>query len=97
MACGCPVIASDTSALPEVAGDGALLVDPTSEEALAGAISLVLRDVELCRDLVARGHARAEGFTATAFAQGVQSVYERADTLRARRRMPTRLTTAPQA
>ena len=97
MACGSPVIASDTSALPEVAGDGALLVDPTSEEALAGAISLVLGDIELRRDLVARGYVRAARFTATAFAQAVQTDHERADNLRARSRMPTRDTTAPQA
>jgi glycosyltransferase involved in cell wall biosynthesis len=96
MACGCPVIASNTSALPEVAADGALLVDPTSEEALAGAVVRVLGDTDLRRELVARGRARAARFTAAAFAQAVQTVYERAGALRGRARALTRVATAAQ-
>lgn len=38
MACGTPVVTSDTSAIPEIAGEGAILVDPTSPEAIAGAL-----------------------------------------------------------
>jgi Glycosyltransferase len=44
MACGTPVVCSNTSSLPEVAGDAALLVDPTDVRALAGAIERVLTD-----------------------------------------------------
>jgi glycosyltransferase involved in cell wall biosynthesis len=44
MACGTPVVTSRISALPEVVGDGALLVDPYSEEAIAEGIARVLDD-----------------------------------------------------
>ncbi len=63
MACGAPVICSNTSALPEVAGDAALLVDPTSMEAIANAIVKVLSSDDLREDLRRRGRIRARGFT----------------------------------
>ena len=47
MACGTPVVCSNTSSLPEVAGDAALLVDPLDVDALADALASVLGDVEL--------------------------------------------------
>ncbi len=59
MACGTPVVTSRISSLPEVVGDGALLVDPYDEEAIAQGISRVLDDVELRRGLVERGLRRA--------------------------------------
>jgi glycosyltransferase involved in cell wall biosynthesis len=77
MACGCPVITSDVSALPEVAGGAALLVDPTATEQLAAAIARVWADEGLRRDLVARGRARAAGFTWQRTARETVAVYER--------------------
>lgn len=62
MACGCPVIASDRGALPEVAGDAALIVDPLSVEEIASAISRVLRDPELAQELTMKGQINAERF-----------------------------------
>jgi len=44
MACGCPVIASNVSSLPEVVGEAGMLVDPYDVDALAQAISTVLQD-----------------------------------------------------
>jgi glycosyltransferase involved in cell wall biosynthesis len=63
MACGTPVVTSRISSLPEVVGDGALLVDPYSEEAIAQGIARVLDDEELRRGLVERGLERAAQFS----------------------------------
>jgi len=63
MACGTPVVTSRISSLPEVVGEGALLVDPYSEEAIAQGISRVLDDDELRRRLVERGLERAAQFS----------------------------------
>ncbi len=62
MACGIPVIASNTTALPEVYGDAAFGFDPTSTEALVAALERVLNDEVLRADLVARGFKRAARF-----------------------------------
>jgi glycosyltransferase involved in cell wall biosynthesis len=63
MACGAPVLASDSSSLPEVAGDAALLVDPTNVAAIAAGLARLANDVALRADLRARGLARAAQFT----------------------------------
>jgi glycosyltransferase involved in cell wall biosynthesis len=63
MACGAPVLASNTSSLPEVAGDAALLVDPADTTALAGGLTRLAVDAELRAELHARGLARAAAFT----------------------------------
>ena len=63
MAAGVPVIASNRSALPEVAGDAAMLVDPDDTEALRQALLELTLNVDLCRELVRRGTARARMFT----------------------------------
>jgi glycosyltransferase involved in cell wall biosynthesis len=63
MARGVPVACADTSSLPEVAGDAALLFDPRSEPAIAQAIERLLGDPALARDLRERGLARARGFS----------------------------------
>src|SRR4029077_21095805 len=55
MACGCPVLASNATAMPEVLGGAALLVNPLSVEELAQGMIAVLRRDELARDLRARG------------------------------------------
>ena len=62
MAAGVPVIAGNRSALPEVCGDAALLVDPQSEQELASALLLLAKDEDHCADLVERGKRRAEQF-----------------------------------
>ena len=63
MACGAPVLTSTTSALPEVAGDAALLVDPADTAAIARGIARLAADPGLRADLRARGLARAARFT----------------------------------
>jgi len=78
MACGTPVVAANTSSLPEVAGDAALLVDPHDAEALAEALARVLTDDALRRTLRRRGLQRARRFTWQAAAEKVLRVLERA-------------------
>ncbi len=63
MASGVPVITSNTSALPEVAGDAALLVDPTDVNAIAAAISRFDGDDVLHAEFVARGLVHATHFS----------------------------------
>ena len=63
MAAGAPVITSNRSALPEVAGDAALLVDPLDTAAIAGELRRLAADPALREDLAARGRKRADLFT----------------------------------
>ncbi len=63
MACGVPVVCSNGSSLPEVAGDAALLVDPLDTDGLAGAMACLLEDADLCREMIAGGLAQASRFT----------------------------------
>jgi len=63
MACGVPVICSNASSLPEVAGEAAILFDPLDVEGMAAAMERVLGDEELRAELRARGLERARGFS----------------------------------
>jgi glycosyltransferase involved in cell wall biosynthesis len=85
MACGCPVVTSNTSSLPEVAGDAALLVDPRDAAAVASALQRVLTDDALSASLGAKGVERAAAFTWRRTAEGMLSAFERAVELRAAR------------
>jgi glycosyltransferase involved in cell wall biosynthesis len=76
MACGTPVITSNTSALPETVGDAALMVDPLDVEALAGVIATVLRDEDLRTRLRAQGIERAAAFSWEATARIILKVYQ---------------------
>lgn len=77
-ACETPVITSNVTAMPEVAGDAALLVDPLQTDEIADALSRLLRDSSLRRRLVTRGLARAKRFTWERTARKTLEVYERA-------------------
>ena len=63
MAAGVPVITSNVSSLPEIAGDSALLIDPRSLNDLRGALTRLLESPALRTELAARGRARARRFT----------------------------------
>jgi glycosyltransferase involved in cell wall biosynthesis len=78
MACGTPVITSSVSALPEVAGDAALLVDPADVSALAESMERALTDGALRADLRARGLERARMFSWERAARETLAVYEKA-------------------
>lgn len=62
MASDVPVITSSVSAMPEVAGDAALLVDPHSVESIADALVRIASDEKLRRELVAKGRQRVKEF-----------------------------------
>lgn len=78
MGCGCPVICSNVSSLPEVAGDAALLIDPHQSDLLAGTLAQVLDAPALQAMLRARGLARAKEFTWDRTAAQTVAAYERA-------------------
>ncbi len=74
MACGTPVVAANTTSIPEVAGDAAVLVEPGRTSALTGGIERALADRER---LVALGLERAKRFSWRATAAAVADVYRR--------------------
>jgi len=74
MACGTPVVTSNVSALPEVVGDAALLVDPADVVAIADAMERVFTDDALAKDLRRRGLARARVFSWDRTARAVQAL-----------------------
>jgi glycosyltransferase involved in cell wall biosynthesis len=78
MQCGTPVICSNTSSLPEVAGDAALQVNPLDVDALAQAMTRLLKDADLRQTLVERGYAQAQKFSWAACATCVLSALESA-------------------
>jgi glycosyltransferase involved in cell wall biosynthesis len=75
MAAGVPVVTTTAGALPEVVGDGALLVDPGDGDGLAGALDRVLRGGADIDRLVARGSERSQMFTWGACADGLVRLY----------------------
>ncbi|OGO05361.1 MAG: hypothetical protein A2Y73_04860 [Chloroflexi bacterium RBG_13_56_8] len=77
MACGCPVITSNVSSLPEVAGEAAILVDPYSVDELANAIQKLLDDESLAGDLRQRGLTRARLFSWERCAKETAAVYHK--------------------
>ncbi len=76
MACGTAVVASNTSSIPEVVGDAALLVDPLDTGALADAIARLFADDRLAKELGARGPARARLFSWERTGRAIQAVAE---------------------
>jgi glycosyltransferase involved in cell wall biosynthesis len=78
MARGVPVACSDRPALPEVAGDAALLFDPLDQPAVTDAVRRLLRDAELRTTLAERGLARAREFSWRRTAEATLASYRRA-------------------
>lgn len=76
MACGTPTVVSSASCLPEVVGDGALIIDPYNPAALAAALEALLRDAELAADFSRAGLERAKSFDWQKTAQGYLSLFE---------------------
>lgn len=77
MACGAPVVASNNSSIPEVAGDAALLVDAESPTSIACAIERVMSNAALRDALVARGLQRASSFSWQRCARETVEVYQK--------------------
>jgi glycosyltransferase involved in cell wall biosynthesis len=77
MACGCPVVVSNRGALPETAGPGAIIVDPSEASALAHAIETLLGDDIARAELASRGLAHAAKFSWERCAQETLAAYDR--------------------
>lgn len=75
MACGAPVITSNTSSMPEVAGDAAILIDPFKPEEITAAMIRIIADKELKLNLIRKGFTRAAKFSWKAMAQHVLEIY----------------------
>ncbi len=78
MACGVPVVASDTPALVEVVAEAGLLVPPTDRRALAEAIARLAADPTLAAELGRRGRERARRFSWDEAAQRLAAVFRQA-------------------
>jgi glycosyltransferase involved in cell wall biosynthesis len=78
MACGTPVLTANTSSLPEVAGDAALMVDPTSVTEISEGLAALLESPERRKALAERGIERASRYRWSDVAERTIQVYERA-------------------
>ena len=76
MACGTPVITSNTSALPEVAGNAALLVNPASQDEITKAISSSLSNETLRQNLINKGFERILDFSWSLSAANLLTIYK---------------------
>lgn len=75
MACGTPVVTSNVSSLPEIAGGAALLVDPYDAASIADAIFRAVTDEPLRQDLARRGLERARQFSWTESVAATHRIY----------------------
>jgi len=74
-ACGCPVITSNTSSLPEAGGDAALYIDPQKPEEIGQAIWKVLYEPNLRESLIAKGKVNAQRFTQENYSGQLKQMY----------------------
>ncbi len=75
MRCGVPVITSNTSSMPEVAGDAAYIIDPYKPHQITQAITDILGDENLRNDLIDKGLKRAKLFSWENMARKVMELY----------------------
>jgi len=76
MACGCPVITSNISSLPEVAGDSAIMIDPYDVNAMANAMYNVLTNESLRQEMIKKGLQRIKLFSWEKAAKETLKVFE---------------------
>ena len=77
MACGTPVVTSNTSSMPEVAGSGAILVNPESADAICNQLLRLETDAAFYQQQVDLGLTRARNFSWTYTAEQLLNLYER--------------------
>lgn len=75
MACGTPVVTSNTTSIPEVAGDAAVMVDPENASEMTAALEMVLNSNDLRAELVEKGLGRSAGFNWMKTAQETRQIY----------------------
>jgi glycosyltransferase involved in cell wall biosynthesis len=76
MRCGCPVITSNTSSMPEVSGGAALLIDPFKPEEITEAMIKVMNDNRLRDELIFKGAEQSAKFSWLAMAKEVLKIYQ---------------------
>jgi len=77
MACGCPVVTSNTSSLPEVVGEAGIMVEPYDIDGLAQAMRQVLSDSQLREEMVKKGLEQSKKFTWEKAAEQTREIYEK--------------------
>jgi len=77
MACGCPVVTSNTSSLPEVMGEAGIMVNPYDTDNLAQAMRQVLTDAKLRDDMIRKGLKQSKRFSWEETARQTMEVYEK--------------------
>ncbi|MEI6682014.1 MAG: glycosyltransferase family 1 protein [Bacteroidota bacterium] len=75
MACGVPVITSNTSSMPEVAGEAALIIDPYKPEEITGALIKLTGNQEYKDELIRKGFIQAAKFSWKSMAENVLQIY----------------------
>ena len=75
-AAGVPVLTGNQTSLPEVAGDAAVLVDPTNTGSITGGLQYLLTDTEFCRQLIRNGRDRLTRFDWHVTAERVATIFE---------------------
>lgn len=73
--CGIPVITSNVSSMPEVAGEGALYVDPLDENSIKNKLNILIKDLDLQKDLIKKGLRNVEKFSWEKCAKETTDVY----------------------
>jgi glycosyltransferase involved in cell wall biosynthesis len=76
MACGVPVVTSNVTSMPEIAGDAALLINPNNGQELKAAMTKLLDDEKLRNDLIARGLKQAKEYSWMKTAEQTLAIYE---------------------
>ncbi|MFM9908503.1 MAG: glycosyltransferase family 4 protein [Chitinophagaceae bacterium] len=77
MACGCPVMLSNTSSMPEVCGDAAIYFDPTDNNSIQNAFEKIISDKELRKILIDKGLARAREFSWHKTAKSIKAIIDK--------------------
>jgi alpha-1,3-rhamnosyl/mannosyltransferase len=77
MACGTPVVTSNRSSMPEVAGDAALLVNPDDPRSIASGVTRAVRDAETRNRLIATGLDRSRDYASETVTSRVLELYRR--------------------
>jgi glycosyltransferase involved in cell wall biosynthesis len=76
MACGCPVVTSNVSSIPEIVGDAGVLINPDNEEEMLKAIVSIISDANIRENMRRKGLDRARHFSWEAAARKTLKVYE---------------------
>jgi glycosyltransferase involved in cell wall biosynthesis len=76
MSCGCPVLTSNVSSLPEIAGRAGLLVDPLDVREIAKGLGEMVTNNDLRKDLISKGFVQVKKFSWEKAARETLKVYE---------------------